>query len=120
MHAHRTIIVVDDIASNRLLPGLILRPFGFEVLECVSGQEAIALVAKTPAAVVLLDIDMPSLSGLAVLQWIKHCQQKQHIDVIACTANTAPKDAHNLLSRGFDAVLLKPIKSSDLVKLVIK
>lgn len=120
MQAHPTIIVVDDNAGNRLLPGLILRPLGFQVLECASGQEAVALMAKTRVVAVLLDIDMPSLNCLAMLPAIKQSQQTQPMEVIACTANASPKEAQNLIVRGFDGVLLKPIKSSDLVKILIK
>jgi DNA-binding MarR family transcriptional regulator len=41
MQSRQTILVVDGIGINRLLPGLILRPFGFKVLECVSGERSL-------------------------------------------------------------------------------
>jgi CheY-like chemotaxis protein len=116
MQHQKTILVVDDNGSNRLVPGLILRPLGFTVLESASGQEAIDLLAHVEASVVLLDIEMPGLSGLEVLRRIRSDPRHKKIKVIAYTAYAISSDVGGLIARGFDAVLLKPIKSIDLIK----
>lgn len=118
MQSQQTILVVADTGSNRLLPGLILRPLGFSVLECADGQEGIELLAQTGMTGVLLDIQMPSLNYHEVLQRIKKTPLQRQTKIIAYTAQATLDDVQELLSQGFDAVLLKPIKSADLVKIV--
>ena len=115
----KTILVVDDNGSNRLVPGLILRPFGFTVLESASGQEAIELLLHVSVSGVLLDIQMPGLSGLEVLQHIRSDPRHKKTKVIAYTAYASAADVGDLIAQGFDAVLLKPIKSIDLINALI-
>ena len=118
MQHQKTILVVDDNGSNRLVPGLILRPFGFTVLESASGQEAIDLLPHVVVFGVLLDIQMPGLSGLEVLRHIRADTQNQKAKVIAYTAYASEADLGGLIAQGFDAVLLKPIKSIDLIRVL--
>jgi CheY-like chemotaxis protein len=118
MQYQKTILVVDDNGSNRLVPGLILRPFGFTVLESASGQEAIDLLSQVMFSGVLLDIQMPGLSGMEVLQRIRSDPRHQKTKVIAYTAYASPVDVGGLIAQGFDAVLLKPIKSIDLIRVL--
>jgi CheY-like chemotaxis protein len=119
MQHQKTILVVDDNGSNRLVPGLILRPFGFTVLETASGQEAIDLLPHVLVSGVLLDIQMPGLSGLEVLQRIRSDPRHQETKIIAYTAYAGTADVGGLIAQGFDAVLLKPIKSIDLINALI-
>jgi CheY-like chemotaxis protein len=116
MQHQKTILVVDDNGSNRLVPGLILRPLGFTVLETSCGQEAIDLLPQVEVSGVLLDIQMPGLSGLEVLRRIRSDPRHHKTKVIAYTAYANSGDVEGLISQGFDAVLLKPIKSIDLIK----
>jgi len=85
MKHQKTILVVDDNGSNRLVPGLILRPFGFTVLESSSGQEAIDMLLHVEVSGVLLDIQMPGLSGLEVLRRIRsELERNGVIESVAC------------------------------------
>ena len=118
MQFKKTILVVDDNGSNRLLPGLILRPLGFTVLECASGREAIEVLAKVTVAGVLLDLAMPGLSGLEVLRVIRADPLHKHLRVIAYTHCLDNADVAGLTAQGFDGVLLKPLKSINLLKIV--
>ena len=118
MREYQTILVVDDNGINRLLPGLILRPFGFSIYECENGFEAIQLIKKIPISAVLLDISMPGMSGLDVLKVIKQNSSTHKIIVIAYTSTSTENETQNLLLNGFDAVLLKPITSEKLLKIL--
>ncbi len=111
----KTILVVDDNGINRLLPGLILRPFGWDVLEVDSGLTALAILKKTPISCVLLDISMPVVSGLDVLEDLRRDQRFQEIKVVAYTAYAEQEDVSRLLELGFDAVLIKPLTSAKLL-----
>ncbi len=112
---YKTILVVDDNGINRLLPGLILRPFGWDVLEVDSGLAALAILKKTPISCVLLDISMPVVSGLDVLEDLRRDQRFQAIKVVAYTAYAEQEDVSRLLELGFDAVLIKPLTSAKLL-----
>lgn len=118
MSDQKTILVVDDNGSNRLLPGLILRPLGFTVLECASGEEAIDVLSNVAVTGVLLDIRMPGMSGLDVLQRIRSDGVHRHTKVIAYTAYATPDDFDYLIDQGFNSVLLKPLKSTNLLKIL--
>jgi two-component system, cell cycle response regulator DivK len=111
----KTILVVDDNGINRLLPGLILRPFGWDVLEVDSGLAALEILKKTPISCVLLDISMPVVSGLDVLEDLRRDQRFQEIKVVAYTAYAEQEDVSRLLELGFDAVLIKPLTSAKLL-----
>lgn len=118
MHFDKTILVVDDNGSHRLLPGLILRPLGYTVLECASGLEAMDVLTNVPVAGVLLDIQMPGLTGLDVLRAIRSNPSLSRTRVIAYTAYATDDDIDPLIEQGFNDVLIKPIKSMQLVKII--
>ena len=118
MQFQKTILVVDDNGSHRLLPGLILRPLGYTVLECASGLEAMDVLKTVPVSGVLLDIQMPGLNGLDVLRAIRSNPSLSRTKVIAYTAYATAAEIDPLIAQGFNDVLIKPIKSMQLIKIV--
>lgn len=92
-----------------------MRPFGWDVLEVDSGLAALAILKKTPISCVLLDISMPVVSGLDVLEDLRRDQRFQEIKVVAYTAYAEQEDVSRLLELGFDAVLIKPLTSAKLL-----
>mgnify|MGYP002655068628 CR=1 FL=1 len=112
----KSILVVDDKGINRLLPGLILRPFGWTVHEVDSGLDVLSKLKVFDATCVLLDISMPEVSGLDVLKKIRASADYGSIKVIAYTAYATHDDTEHLLGLSFDAVLIKPLSSSQLLK----
>lgn len=115
MTISKTILVVDDNGINRLLPGLILRPFGWVVYESESGLDALKQLRERPVSCVLLDISMPDISGLEVLSDIQKSGEFQGVKVVAYTAYATQADVSHLLKIGFDAVLIKPLTSRALL-----
>ena len=113
----KSILVVDDKGINRLLPGLILRPFGWTVHEVDSGLNVLPMLKNLDVACVLLDISMPDISGLDVLKNIRASSGYGSIKVIAYTAYATHDDTDHLLGLGFDAVLIKPLTSSQLLEI---
>ncbi len=118
MQFQQTILVVDNNGSHRLLPGLILRPLGFTVLECASAQAAIDLLPTVKVACVLLGTRMSGLNAADVLRRIRSNPIHEKTKVIAYTAYAGVDDMDRLISEGFDAVLFKPIKSFELIKVI--
>ncbi len=111
----KSILVVDDNGINRLLPGLILRPFGWEVHEVDGGLAALEVLKTIHITCVLLDISMPEVSGLDVLEDLRRDSKFEALKVVAYTAYAQPQDVARLLSLGFDAVLIKPLTSVKLL-----
>lgn len=112
---NKSILVVDDNGINRLLPGLILRPFGWTVYEAVGGLEALKVLKDIEISCVLLDISMPDISGLEVLKVLRKSLKLQDMKIVAYTGYAQQKDINHLLSLGFDAVLIKPLTSIKLL-----
>jgi len=111
------VIIIDDNATNRLLPALFLRPLGHEVKECASAQEALDWLQSSPCDVILLDISMPHVSGLQLCKQLRADKRYQHLKIIAYTAHAMPDEVLLWESSGFDKVLLKPIRKDDLLAL---
>lgn len=118
IHPAKTILVVDDNGINRLLPGLILRPFGWQVHECDGGLAALAILKTTKIACVLLDISMPEVSGFEVLDDLRRDARFDDLKIVAYTAYAQLEDTSRLIELGFDAVLLKPITSVKLLNIL--
>ncbi len=119
MHTSLKVVVIDDNATNRLLPGLFLRPLGHEVNECNGAQEALQWLKDNHCDMVLLDISMPSISGLQLCKQLRSDRNYQHLKIIAYTAHAMPDEVLLWESSGFDKVLLKPIRKDDLLALFI-
>ena len=113
--ANLNVLVVDDNHTNRLLPGLFLRPLGHLVHECESAAAALDWLAQHPCDLLLLDISMPTVSGLELCQQLRGQAHMAHLKIIAYTAHALPEELAQLTSAGFDQVLLKPIRSQDLL-----
>lgn len=114
----KSILVVDDNGINRLLPGLILRPFGWDVYEADGGLAALEILKEINISCVLLDISMPDVSGLDVLEDLRLDKKFQSLKVIAYTAYAQQEDVIRLLGIGFDAVLIKPLTSIKLLEIL--
>lgn len=119
MHAEQTLLVLVGNGSDRLMPGLVLRPLGFTVLECACAQEAMALLLQQPLAAALIDVQTAAMCGLEVLQCFRHHPMHQHTQAIACTFHATQEEQAFWHSQGFDAVLLKPFRSVDLLRLLV-
>lgn len=114
------IIVVDDNLVSRLLPSFILRPFDMcvQVLECDNGVDALRLLEIHQVTHVLLDISMPSMDGLNVAKKIRDISKNANVQLIAYTADAMVSDVMCLKSVGFDDVLVKPLKSEELLRVL--
>ena len=111
----RHVIVVDDNDTNRFLPGLFLRPRGYTVHECDSASQALSMLQNTTCDVLLLDISMPTVSGLQLCQHLRADARFAQMTIIAYTAHAMPEEIQQLHDAGFNKVLLKPIRSHELI-----
>lgn len=113
------LLVVDDIATNRLVLRLALTSLGVTSDEAVSGDEALRLISDNPDApydAVLMDVRMPGLSGFDTLALMR--KQGFTCPVFAVSADTAPEEQSEALSHGFDGYLTKPVELAHLSALL--
>ena len=112
MDALRVLIVDDeDELVSALEERLNLR--GFRAEGVTTGAAALAYLDETPCDVVLLDVKMPGLGGLEVIERIKH--QQPGIEVILLTGHGSAQDAEKGTELGAFDYLMKPIKIDDLI-----
>ena len=109
------ILVVDDEEQNRRLTEAMLIPLGYEVLFARDGLEALEQVKKAPPDVILLDIMMPEMDGLAVARRLKENEETKIIPVVMVTSLNEVVDRVKALEAGADDFLSKPVDRSELI-----
>ena len=103
------LLIVDDIADNRIILARRLVRRGFEVVEAPGGRAALELIAKQPFDLVLLDIMMPDMDGIEVLKTIRKSHSSSTLPVIMVTANGQSADTVTALTLGANDYVTKPV-----------
>lgn len=109
------VLVVDDNEDNRRIMQEILRMRGFEVETAVDGPEALRAIERQRPDVVLLDVMMPAMSGMEVLDRIKANPQSATVPVIMITAKAADEDVLAGYKFGADYYITKPFTPRQLL-----
>jgi signal transduction histidine kinase/DNA-binding response OmpR family regulator len=108
------VLIVDDERHNRELLEIMLKPEGFVLLSAANGEEALALIARQPPDLILLDVMMPGMSGYDVASKIKSDPATKNIPVIMLTA-LDDRNARMLgLNAGAEDFLTKPVDRPEL------
>jgi len=104
----RTIAIIEDNEDNRLLLKGILEDF-FALQEFEAGPQAIAALPTAPPDLILLDISLPGMDGIAVLEKLRGIPATAGVPAIALTAHAMEGDRERFLAAGFDEYVAKPI-----------
>jgi CheY-like chemotaxis protein len=111
------ILVVDDIEPNRRLTATVLKTQGHRVTTAASGQEAIARVTSEDYDLILMDVQMPGMSGLTATKTIKELGGRiASIPIIGMTANVFADDIANCHAAGMSGHLGKPFELDELIR----
>ena len=108
------VLIVEDNDKNMRLARDVLQHAGFRTVEAETAADGIALAQEHRPAVILLDIGLPDLDGVAALGRLRAQPATASIPVVALTAFAMPQDRERLLAAGFDDYLSKPIDVSSL------
>jgi signal transduction histidine kinase/ActR/RegA family two-component response regulator len=109
--ARRTLLYVEDNPANlKLVEQLIARRPNMRLLTARDATLGIRLAREQQPAVILMDINLPGISGIGALKVLREDRLTQHIPVIAISANAMPHDIDRGLEAGFFRYLTKPIK----------
>ena len=111
----RTVVIADDEPSMRLLVHATIESDDYTVVEAVDGTQAWAMIQEHKPSLVLLDVQMPGMSGLEVLQLIKGEPSLAVTRVILLTAKAQESDIEAGLIAGADFYLTKPFSPLDLL-----
>ena len=117
---HLKVLVAEDNKVNQRLVLLLLERMGHSVVLANTGREAVDILAGGVFDVVLMDVQMPELSGLEATAEIREVEKRTgvHIPIYALTASAMKGDLERCLKAGMDGYLSKPIRSQDLSKLL--
>jgi two-component system, cell cycle response regulator DivK len=112
------ILVIDDDAGNLKLAVTVLTKAGHEVLSADGGEAGVVLALTCAPDLVLMDVQMPGLDGIAALKRLRADARTASIKVIALTALAMKGDRERLLQEGFDGYLEKPIRYKEFLSSV--
>jgi signal transduction histidine kinase/ActR/RegA family two-component response regulator len=108
--APRTILYIEDNPANlRLVQEILAFRTDLRLLGAPDGHAGLALAHTHRPAIVLMDLNLPGMSGFEVLAQLRRDPDTAHIPVVALTANAMPRDIERGLSAGFARYLTKPI-----------
>ncbi len=105
----KSVLIVEDNELNMKLFNDLLEAHGYQTVQTRSGVEAVELARRHRPDLILMDIQLPEVSGLQVTQWIKDDEDLRHIPVIAITAFAMKGDEEKIRQGGCEAYLSKPI-----------
>jgi two-component system cell cycle response regulator DivK len=106
------VLIVDDNRASRDLIRAILKPVRCNITEATHGQQALDLMQQERPDLVLLDIDMPGLDGLAVLKKMRQDASLADLPVVAVTAFAMEGDREKGMAAGFTAYVTKPVRAA--------
>ena len=110
----RTLLYVEDNPANLMLvEDLIARRPDIRLLSAVTGIRGIEIARASRPDVILMDINLPGISGIKALRILAESPATAHIPVIALSANAMPRDIEKGLEAGFFRYLTKPIKVNE-------
>lgn len=114
----KRILIVEDNDLNLKLFRDLLGAHGYETIETKEGYEAITLAKTIRPDLILMDIQLPEVSGLDVTRRIKADKEINHIPIIAVTAFAMKNDEEKIMRAGCQAYIAKPIAILEFLKSV--
>jgi two-component system cell cycle response regulator DivK len=105
----KTVMIVEDNELNMKLFNDLLESRGYSIIQTRNGMEALDLARAHHPDLILMDIQLPEVSGLVVTKWLKEDDDLQAIPVIAVTAFAMKGDEERILSGGCEGYISKPI-----------
>src|SRR5947209_20537002 len=105
----KKVLIVEDNELNMKLFHDLLDAQGYETLQTREGLQALALAREHRPDLILMDIQLPEISGLEVTKWLKEDEDLRSIPIIAVTAFAMKGDEQKIRDGGCEAYIAKPI-----------
>jgi two-component system, cell cycle response regulator DivK len=116
--ALKTVLIVEDNDLNMKLFNDLLEAHGYSTLQTKDGVEALRLARQHRPDLILMDIQLPEISGLEVTKWLKEDDSLRAIPVIAVTAFAMKGDEEKIRNGGCEAYIAKPISVASFLRTV--
>ena len=116
--AGKKVLIVEDNDLNMKLFNDLLEAHGYHTLQTKDGVEALALARQHRPDLILMDIQLPEVSGLEVTKWIKEDDDLRTIPIIAVTAFAMKGDEEKIRDGGCEAYIAKPISVTSFLRTV--
>ena len=113
-----TILLVEDTEDNRQMMRKLLEMSGYQVLEATNGEEAVQVTSKQFPELILMDLSLPIIDGLAATRLIRNLPNGNHLPIIAVSAHDTADFHADALAAGCDAYITKPIDYTELEEIV--
>ena len=112
------ILIVEDNEKNMKLVRDVLQVKGYATLEATTGEDGVRLAKERLPALVLMDIQLPGISGIEALKQLRADPATAAIPVIAVTASVMVSDRRNITDAGFDGYVGKPLNLKEFLDAV--
>jgi CheY-like chemotaxis protein len=115
-----TVMVVEDYDDTRLLLKRALEARGYRVVEAINGQEAVSIAVRELPDLILMDLDLPILDGIAATQQLRHKPELDKVPIIAVTAYPLSFTRVKAFAKGCNEYMGKPIDLEELESLLTR
>lgn len=116
----KTVLVVEDDPANRYLLVSILNENGYDAVESVDGSDAMALAKQHHPSLVLMDIQLPQVSGKERIRQFKADSALKHIPIIAVTTQIMKGDEDAIRASGCDEYISKPFDVEHIMRTIAR
>jgi CheY-like chemotaxis protein len=113
--SHWNVLIVDDEPDNRGVLEFVLGSYHAAIRGADSAPQCLELMEQEAPTLLLMDIQMPGLTGFELLTKVRERETWRNIPVIAITAYAMPGDRERILAAGFDGYIAKPLSVMELV-----
>jgi two-component system cell cycle response regulator DivK len=118
--AQKNILIVEDNALNLRLLADVLEYYGYLILATAFGEAALSLAQQHRPDLILMDIQLPDISGTEAARRLKADEQTRAIPIIALTAFAMGGDRARILASGCDEYVTKPFNITEILELVAR
>jgi two-component system cell cycle response regulator DivK len=112
------VLVVEDFEDNRFMMRRLLEMSGYQVVEAVNGNQAVEAAAREQPDIILMDLSLPQLDGLAATRRIREQQGSRRVPIVAVSAHDSADFHAEALAAGCNEYVTKPIDFDQLVDLL--
>ncbi len=116
----KTVLIVEDNELNMKLFHDLLEAHRIKTVEVRNGNDVLAVARKTKPDLILMDIQLPEVSGLDVTKWLKEDEDLKSIPVIAVTAFAMKGDEQKIRNGGCEDYISKPISVQKFISIIEK
>jgi len=114
----KTLLLVEDTEDNRFMMRRLLEMEGYRVVEARNGEEAVKVAKDEKPALILMDLSLPIIDGLAATKLIRRIPEFKDVPIIAVSAHDTADFQQEALTAGCNSYITKPIDFGELENLI--